>query len=316
MKLVTTAKYLKPQRGAAFTEMLVLMIVMIPLAYSIPMLGKMLDLRHTTIMASRYLAWEEAKGPAASADSRTPDVVGSRFYLAPDSAIQTLTDTEARQSGVTGANPLWGERGPTNRNTTPPSDTNLTPAPSSPNLWSRMSFDDSVAHMPDAMYASTGARSLGGAAGSVADSIATAGGLLNFASGVNWDLEGGEYSKGEVSVQAHIGNLMGMVGSGCQSTSSPDPGADMPAQSSDVDSACFHERNAMFVDSWSASSERQVKRRTRGLVPASVLEPVGQFLSHFGRLPVVEELKGLEHAFGHVDVSVLPSGRSLGTYPE
>jgi len=47
-----------------------------------------------------------------------------------------------------------------------------------------------------------------------------------------------------------------------------------------------------------------------------VLDPVGRFLSHFGRLKVVEELEGLENAFGHVDVSVLPPGRSLGTYRE
>jgi len=188
------------QAGAAITEMLVLMTAMIPLAFAIPMMGKMLDLRHTTIMASRYVAWEEAKGPAAIAASRTPDVVGSRFYLDPDSAIRTAAGGNGQQGNGGGTNRLWGaaaaQRSQSSNNA---------------GLWSGFNFNDGVTHVPDAMYSGAGKHALGGGTGLVADSVESAGQLLNFASGVNWDVEGGDYSRGEVRVEAQVGNLINMA---------------------------------------------------------------------------------------------------------
>ena len=59
-------------------------------------------------------------------------------------------------------------------------------------------------------------------------------------------------------------------------------------------------------DGWSASGDNQTRRRVRSLMPASILEPVGDAVSLLGHLPVLEELSGLKDAFGHVDMNVLP----------
>ncbi len=63
----------------------------------------------------------------------------------------------------------------------------------------------------------------------------------------------------------------------------------------------------ILADGWSSGSDRQTARQVRSLVPASAVEPVGKVLSLMGAVPVFEEMKGLKHAFGHVDMNVLPA---------
>lgn len=69
---------------------------------------------------------------------------------------------------------------------------------------------------------------------------------------------------------------------------------------------CLNSRAVILGDSWSASSDSQAAQRVRSLVPASVLEPIGNAVSVVGNLPLFNELKDLHGAFGHVDMRVLP----------
>lgn len=295
------------QSGSSLVETLVLCTAMIPLALSLPMLGKLLDLRHTTQLASRYVAWEEAKGPAGDLHSRSAPAVGHRFFSSPDVAIETAVNNApnvglaaARGEVQAGTNELWGQnvaRRNFTRNT----------AASNSQLWQGFGFQDVVRHQDDAFHVSVARSSLGGVAGSVSDSINAVGGLLNFAPGVEWDVESGDYVSGNIHAEAVVGSLLSGIGSGCGG------GGGIEGTTGRV---CFNEANAILTDTWSASSLAQVESRTKAFVPASVLEPVGRFISHFGTLPVVEELKDLEDAFGYVDATRLPEGRQLGSYPE
>lgn len=69
---------------------------------------------------------------------------------------------------------------------------------------------------------------------------------------------------------------------------------------------CISSRAVILSDGWSSSDDTQAKQRVRSLVPATVLEPVGNAVSVVGNLPLLTELKDLRGAFGHVDMSVLP----------
>jgi len=45
-------------RGSALTEFFFLTIIMLPLFFGIPMIGKLIDLKQTAVQAGRYAAWE------------------------------------------------------------------------------------------------------------------------------------------------------------------------------------------------------------------------------------------------------------------
>ncbi len=294
------------QNGSALTELIVLSIVMIPLMFMVPMLGKLVDLRHTAISASRYVAWEEAMGSAANDSSRSAPMVGSRFFASPDSAIVSQHSGGAGAPG-NGENPLWGE---VNVNQQETNNENSS-------FWSVFNFQDTVQSNAQSLAASVSDESIGGVAGTVSESIDTMASVLGFADGVRWDLQGGDYARGEISIEAKVGNLLGPVNGLCgESTGS----TGTPNQSTTESSICFTESTAILSDTWSVPEtenvEEAVESHTRSFVPGVVLEPVGRFLSHLGNLPVVEELEDLEHAFGYVDASQLPDGRSLGNYPE
>lgn len=72
------------------------------------------------------------------------------------------------------------------------------------------------------------------------------------------------------------------------------------------DQVCLNSRAVILGDSWSASDDVQAAQRVRSLMPASILEPIGNAVSVVGNLPLFNELKDLRGAFGHVDMSVLP----------
>ena len=69
---------------------------------------------------------------------------------------------------------------------------------------------------------------------------------------------------------------------------------------------CLSARAVILSDGWSSSDDTQARRRVRSLMPASVLEPLGDAVSVVGNLPLFKELKDLKGAFGHVDMTVLP----------
>ena len=255
-------------------------------------------------MAGRYVAWEEASGPASANSSRSTAVVGSRFFSAPESAIASGQSSDGATAN--GVNPLWG------------SESTRATTEGTGSFWDSLKFQDTVTANAASLQSSVDRSSLGGVAGAVSDSVETIGSALNFASGVNWQLPGGDYSKGTVTVEAKVGNLLTPIGSSCSAGNQAQTGDGLAATTNS--SVCFTESNAILTDTWSVPAtenvERTIEEHTKALVPASVLQPVGRFVSNIGRLPVVEELRGLENAFGYVDAAPLPDGRSLGNYPE
>ena len=79
--------------------------------------------------------------------------------------------------------------------------------------------------------------------------------------------------------------------------------------------ACLEEAGTIMTDGWSAGSQDEAKDRVRAMVPARVLDPVGDGLSQLGRVRFLSELRPLKDAFGHVgDFTPAEAERGGGTY--
>ena len=83
--------------GSAMTEFSVLTLAMIPLLFAIPMIGKLIDVRQTAVMASRYAAWENT----VSSEIGGARYIGSRFF-SESSAPVVSNNVELER------NALWG----------------------------------------------------------------------------------------------------------------------------------------------------------------------------------------------------------------
>ena len=66
-------------------EFALLVTIMAPLLFAIPMIGKLIDVRQTAVQASRYTAWETTVGVAPGAGN----AVRGRFFTDPASPIVT-----------------------------------------------------------------------------------------------------------------------------------------------------------------------------------------------------------------------------------
>lgn len=84
--------------GAAMTEFVVLCLAMVPLMYAIPMVGKMVDAKQTSIQAGRYATWEATVHRSGGADR---ELMRDRFFGESDALISS-SSTEA------GSHWLWG----------------------------------------------------------------------------------------------------------------------------------------------------------------------------------------------------------------
>ncbi len=89
------------QRGGALIEFVYLTLVMVPLFFALPMIGKLIDLKQKTIQASRYSAWEATVYPSG-ANSNMPTSVKERFFGDDDNVLVS-------HSAEPGSNSLWGE---------------------------------------------------------------------------------------------------------------------------------------------------------------------------------------------------------------
>ncbi len=69
---------------------------------------------------------------------------------------------------------------------------------------------------------------------------------------------------------------------------------------------CLDIPSVIMADTWSAGSDGQAAERVRTLVPVSALDKVGEIASQVGQIPLFKELKGLDDAFGHVEMGALP----------
>jgi len=264
--------------GAALTEMIVLSFVMIPLMFAMPMIGKLADLRQTAVQAGRYATWEATV--AASADTG-PRQVDIRFFGKSEQAPRT-EPPEFEGNG------LWG--GPSATGHDEPGD----------------EFSDEFAEGGWPAYgavridaATINAAPWGvdggdlGIAGTVGDAILSAGKVLG---GSRWDLAENALTRATVGVDVQMNGWFDEQGIRCGNGAA----------------GCVSEGGVILVDGWEAGTDTQAKDRVKALVPASHLEPVGKLLSHLGAFPILEELRDVEHMFGHVDMTPLPAHADHG----
>jgi len=276
--------YKSTYQGSALTEVVVLMLVMVPLAFTIPMLGKLIDLKQSSIQASRYLAWQQTHAPSQSGDAQSRvDDLNRRFFSSPDAAIASAAGNVANQP--IGENPLWGRSGG-NRS-----------AGQYQGMWDGLGFADDVAIDLQQTQSAQQSGELPTIAAATSRSIDATTGFVEALSGANWDVEANGMVSVNVAISAHLGGLLNSASSTCGDRQSIN------------NEFCLEIGSAILTDGWSASSSEQAKDRTQTFVPATILEPAGKFLSAFGNLPVLKELKPLDDAFGRVDTEVLPLDR-------
>jgi len=267
-------------KGAALTEMVVLMVVMVPLMFAMPMIGKLIDLRQTALQASRYATWEAT---VASGNTDRAPQVGARFF---GEAAGSMSTRPAERS----ANLLWGgDPAAVGRaGTVPGSDL--------PYSWpgqAAVTIDDATV-VTDAW--STGHGDLG-LAGTVGDAVRSAGRALG---GDRWDLADTSLTRAGVGVDVHRNGWFEEQGIGCGEGAG----------------GCIREAGVILVDGWEADSDGAAADRVKALVPATYLESVGETLSILGNIPIFEELGGLDDMFGYVNMQPLPAhaDRGLETY--
>jgi len=163
-------------RGSALAEFVVLLAVMIPLLFGIPMIGKLVDLRQTSVQASRYVAWESTVTDAAQA----PDDVQSRFFAEGEAPISTAPTTPE-------SNLLWG------------SDRVIGGAEESMPMQTRVAIDETRASATP--YADAYANGVGhGAAHAMGELVKDVGGIIDGFTGGDWDIEPNGLLSGGVSI--------------------------------------------------------------------------------------------------------------------
>lgn len=90
------------------TEFLVACLVLIPLFLAIPLLGKYMDIRHSAIQGSRYLAWERTVWTPERKDNMTlQSELRQRLFTTPGTALR-VQDGKALPDHF---NPLWKDIG-------------------------------------------------------------------------------------------------------------------------------------------------------------------------------------------------------------
>lgn len=97
------------QRGQSLLEFIVLALVLVPLFIALPLLGKYLDLAHSTELAARYLVFEatvsDPEQPKASDEMRALEL-RQRFFGRSDAPIRSLP---ASADAAAQHNPLWSD---------------------------------------------------------------------------------------------------------------------------------------------------------------------------------------------------------------
>lgn len=101
------------QRGQAMAEFTIAAaFVLIPLFLMIPLLGKFIDMKATTIQAARYAAWERTAwygnsdwAAGQKSDSQIQSEVQQRFFA--DAPNAPLRSTDKTLTGTIGGKPLW-----------------------------------------------------------------------------------------------------------------------------------------------------------------------------------------------------------------
>ena len=99
------------QRGQAMSEFVAAMALFLPLLIGLIYIGKYSDIKHQTIQASRYAAFERALDPskAHEPDTLLQEETRARFFMDESRDQGALVSTTNNQPTAATLNPLWGE---------------------------------------------------------------------------------------------------------------------------------------------------------------------------------------------------------------
>lgn len=288
----------KHESGAALTETAVLLLVLLPLALGLPMIGKMIDLRQTTVQASRYAAWE------TTVHDRVPADLDVRFF----GDITNPIDGSAEAP-----NALWGVSA--NDDTSPADASQSSTEPTEQSQVYYWSNSDVLVDTASSGAVSDSAYTADAGDAKAHDGPARTIGKLVGKLGIIADKTGGVWDENN-----RTGRGMQMDGLVRAEASATMQGNGW------VDPLTFTQGTVIMNDNWSSANAVEARDRVRSLVPAGALKDIGKFLGYLGEVPVVKELKYFKHdggrgVFGYVDMEPLPPSetevpRPLKNYEE
>jgi hypothetical protein len=235
------------QEGQAMVEFLIAAtLVLIPLFLTVPLLGKYMDLKATSIQAARYAAWERTVWfghadwtAAEKADLMIQREIQQRFFSDTATVKLQSTDGNATGWGGTGPKPLWRDRAG-----------NPMLVAYDSNVTQGVAKDDTPGLINDILDP-------------VVSAISFVGGILGAAFVLDMD---SQYTA-SVNVQTVQTRPIKQV-----LHTTADTGAVTPL---------FSEKNVLIANGWSANGAAQVKAQTEGLTPTSFLQrsPISDVLT-------------------------------------
>lgn len=114
MRALRAAHRMLRQRGQAATEMVVAAALLLPLFLSVVYVARYVDIKQTTVQASRYVAWERAIDPAsARSDQDLAKEVRTRFFASGNRLGGAITSTNfvGGTPSTDEYNTFWSDQG-------------------------------------------------------------------------------------------------------------------------------------------------------------------------------------------------------------
>lgn len=234
--------------GQAMVEFLITAtLVLVPLFLIVPILGKYMDLKSTTIQAARYAAWERTVWfggtnweSGAKDDPTIQREIQRRFFM--DTATVKLQSNDGGGTGTTGApKPLWKDRA------------------GYPLL---LPYNANVGQARDLTNVDTPGL-INDVLDPVVSAISAVGGILGTAFVLDMDSLYVSNVNVQTALTPPIKQVLHTTG---------DTGAVTPL---------FSEKNVLIANGWSANGATHVKKQTGGLTPTSFLQnpPVSDVLT-------------------------------------
>jgi hypothetical protein len=222
-----TACSCRRTHGAAATEFIAMLALLVPLFLLIPYMGKVADMNHAAVQASRYGAWERVIAPG---DAKRADVIGTE--------VRRRLFSRMRAPIITGQGVVNNER-------------NV--------LWVDHAGNGMLASYDDVRLAESESDTPGKVAGAVTDAMAGFGQLLEKLPAAvrpsgRFDVNTRGLMRAEVAV-----NIAGTV------VKPLDRGADCDGATNTPTFICTRRHNVILADNWDASSPAQVETRVRAM---------------------------------------------------
>jgi len=261
------------QQGAALIESVLVIAGMVVLLGVIPMLAKFQDVRHATVNASRYAAWEMtvAEQPADR------ELIIDRFFAEAEAPIRSrATEITTPEFWSTHSSPLV-------RN-------NVLTAATAPSASSNASLVNVATVNSDSAERTA---SLGHVGDTVTSTIQTVSGWLG--------------RTDDIASSKGIFNATVSVGLNSQAAL---PLAN--ANCGDASGGCVGTSTSLLIDGWSAANENEVVAGAEVMVPSQVLKPLGRALSTISAVPLLKEFKNFDDGLGCVNSQSLPTQELTG----